>query len=128
MNTNLLLGVPHIDHQHQEIFRSFQHLLSIDAGEEPISEALSRLTNQIHQHFTTEEDFMARLDIPASEFAEHERAHTQIIEGLTEIYLESMYGLRVPFEEIINRVSAYVNQHVIEYDLLLKPYIEQRLD
>lgn len=125
MNKNLLLGVPNIDDQHRELFRSFQHLLSIDPGEESLSEALSRLTNQIHQHFKTEEDFMAGLNMPAPELIEHVSAHTQIIEDLTEIHLESMYGLRVPFEEIINRVSAYVNEHIIEYDLCLRAHISQ---
>lgn len=126
MNKNLLLGVPKIDHQHRELFRSFQHLLSIDPSDDSVSEALSRLTSQIHQHFDTEGRFMDGLEMPASELHDHVQAHTQIIEGLTEVYLESMFGLRVPFEEIIKRVSAYVQQHVIEYDLLLKPYIERQ--
>lgn len=126
MNKNLLLGVPNIDHQHRELFRSFQHLLSINSGDESFSEALSRLTIQIHQHFKTEEHYMAGLDMPAAELAEHVLAHTQIIEDLTEIHFETMHGLGVPFEEIIKRVASYVNHHVVEFDLLLKLYIEQR--
>lgn len=126
MNKNLLLGVPNIDRQHRDLFRSFQHLLSIDPVDESISEALSRLSSQIHQHFESEEDLMAGLDMPASVLADHIQAHTQIIEDLTEIHLETMHGLGVPFEAIINRVAAYVNHHVLEFDLLLKPYIEQR--
>lgn len=123
MNKNLLIGVPKIDHQHTELFRLFQHLLSIGTSEEAVSDALSRLTTQIHKHFKTEEDFMAGLNMPAEMFLEHEQAHTQIIEDLTEIHLETRHGLGVPFEEIIKRVAAYVNDHVIEFDLLLKPYI-----
>jgi hemerythrin-like metal-binding protein len=126
MNKNFLLGVPKIDHQHRELFRSFQLLLSIGTSEEAVSDALSRLTIQIHEHFKTEENFMASLNIPAAMFLQHEQAHTQIVEELTEIHLEIMHGLGVPFEEIINRVAAYVNHHVLEFDLLIKPYIQQR--
>lgn len=122
MNENLLIGVPQIDYQHRELFRSFQHLLTIAPGEEAISDALSRLTVQIHDHFETEEKFMRGLSMPVSEALKHKLAHTEIIEGLTEIHLETMYGLRVPFEEIIHRVSVYVNQHIIEFDLGLKAY------
>ncbi len=50
---------------------------------------------------------------------------SEIIESLTSIHLDSMMGLRVPFEEIINRVSAYTSQHVIEFDLGLKAYISE---
>lgn len=123
MTDNLMLGVSHIDHEHSELFRSFQHLLSVASSEEALSEALSRLTNQIHEHFQSEEAFMAGLNIPATEMLEHKKAHFDVIEDLTEIHLETMHGLHVPFEEIINRASAYVCQHIIEYDLALKAYI-----
>lgn len=125
MDENLLLGVQHIDYQHHEIFRSFQGLLSSGTGDESISEALSRLTNLIHNHFRSEEAFMDNLGMPAEEILAHSRAHSEIIESLTSIHLDAMMGLRVPFEEIINRVSAYTSQHVIEFDLGLKAYISQ---
>lgn len=123
MNKNLLIGVSQIDHQHSEIFRSFQHLLLISPSDEAISEVLSRLTTQIHNHFQTEEAFMAGLGIPASERLAHLNAHSKIIEDLAAIHIETMFGTRVPFDEILNRVSIYVNEHVIEFDLGLKPYI-----
>lgn len=122
MNHNLLIGVPHIDDQHYEIFRSFQCLLSSGAGDESISEALSRLTNQIHEHFKAEEAFMVGLNMPAADFHDHQKAHSQIVESLTTIHLDTMQGLRVSLEEIISRVSVYVHQHVIEHDLPLKAY------
>ncbi|MCG2578056.1 hemerythrin family protein [Dechloromonas sp. XY25] len=123
MNKNLLLGAPHIDHQHSELFHSFQRLLSIAPGEEAIADALSRLTNLIHEHFQSEEKFMAGINMPDVEMLDHVKAHGQIIEDLTAIHLETMFGMGVPFEEIVNRASIYVNQHIIEFDLGLKAYI-----
>lgn len=122
-NINLTLGVPSIDQQHHELFRSFQHLLSTGINEEAISDALSRLTLQIYDHFTTEEKFIDGLKLPEMMSLHHKQAHLQIIEDLTEIHLETMHGLGVPFEEIVNRVSGYVNHHIVEFDLELKPYI-----
>ena len=122
-NTNLMLGVPSIDQQHYELFRSFQHLLSTGINEEAVSDALSRLTIQIYDHFKTEEQLIDRLNLPEMMSLDHKLAHLQIIEDLTEIHLETMHGLGVPFEEIVNRVSGYVNHHIVEFDLELKPYI-----
>lgn len=125
MNKNLLICEPHIDLQHTELFHSFQSLLAFPPGDDAIFEALSLLTTQMLEHFETEERFMSGIDMPAKEMDAHIQAHTRIIEGLTEIYLQSMYGLRVPFEEIINRVSSYVNEDFIELDLSLKAYAQK---
>ncbi|MBK6358318.1 MAG: hypothetical protein IPF44_17195 [Betaproteobacteria bacterium] len=67
---------------------------------------------------------MSNLNIPAGMLRAHEEAHTQIIEELTDIHLGTMHGVGVPLEEIISRVATYVNKHVVEFDLLLKPYIQ----
>ncbi len=123
MNKHLLLGVPEIDHQHSELFHSLQHLMAVGLNEEALSEVLSRLTRQIHHHFACEERFMAGLDIPEALLREHEQAHSRIIEGITQIHLDTMLGLRLPIDEVIGRVAAYVEHHVIDFDLGLKAFL-----
>lgn len=123
MNKNLLLGVPNIDFQHSELFRSFRHLLSIRTNEEAVADALSQLPLQIYDHFETEEDFMFGLDMPSEMLLQHEQAHTQIVEELAKFHLETMDGLKMRPEEIINRIAAHIHHHIIEFDLLLKSYI-----
>ena len=125
MNKHLLLGVPNIDHQHDELLRSLQHLLAAGKCDEGFSEVISRLTIQIHDHFQSEERFMAGLALPPEMMREHELEHSRIIEELTQIHLDTMVGLRLPFEEIIGRIASYVSQHVIDFDFRLKPYIPQ---
>lgn len=125
MNSALMLGVPSIDRQHYELFHTFQHLISSGISEEAISDILSRLTKQICYHFEAEEDFMGSLDLPGNLLHEHHLAHNQIIEDLTQIHLNSMHGLDLPFEEIISTVADCVNRHLVEFDLLLKPYIKR---
>lgn len=126
MNSNLLLGVPQIDYQHNELFRSFQSLLSIGVNDEAVSEILSRLSIQIHQHFDTEERFMAGLNMPAAMLLGHEQAHFEIIEDLTEFHLQTMHGLEIAFQETVSRLATHLHHHVIEFDLPLKQYIEPR--
>ena len=125
MNKHLLLGVPYIDHQHDELLRSLQHLLAAGKCDEGFSEVISRLTIQIHDHFQSEERFMAGLALPPEMMREHEREHSRIIEELTQMHLDTMAGLRLSFEDIIGHFVSYISQHVIEFDLRLKPYIAQ---
>jgi len=97
MNKHLLLGVPNIDHQHDELLRSLQHLLAAGKCDEGFSEVISRLTIQIHDHFQSEERFMAGLALPPEMMREHEREHSRIIEELTQMHLDTMAGLRLSF-------------------------------
>ncbi len=66
---------------------------------------------------------MAGLDIPEALLREHEQAHSRIIEGITQIHLDTMLGLRLPIDEVIGRVAAYVEHHVIDFDLGLKAFL-----
>jgi len=126
MNANLMLGVPTIDRQHIELFRSFEHLVSAGVSEEVLSDVLSRLTLQICNHFQTEEGFMAGLDLPSKMLKAHHQAHEQIIEDLTQIHLDSMRGQGLPFEETVATVASCVNAHLVEFDLELRPYLQQK--
>jgi len=125
MDKHLLLGVPGIDHQHSELFHSLQHLMAVGLNEEALSEVLSRLTRQIHDHFASEERFMASLDMPEDLLREHELAHSRIIEDLTQIHLDTMFGLRLPVDEVIGRVAAYFEHHLVDFDLGLKAFLPQ---
>lgn len=124
MNTNLMLGVPDIDHQHAELFRSLQSLISATPSEEIISDILSRLTLQICAHFAAEERFMADLKLPDEVLCEHHQAHQKIVEDLTEIHLNTMSGLPTPFEKMIPTVAHCVSNHLVVYDLGLKDYLQ----
>lgn len=124
MNPNLYLGDPLIDHQHAELFQSLQKLIAHGRTEESVSDILSTLTAQIYKHFKTEETVMNRLDLPPPILQAHQLAHQQIIEELTNIHLDAMYGVSAPLEQTIRKVAACVNHHLVEFDLGLKPYIQ----
>ena len=126
MNQHLLLGAPVIDQQHQGLFVSFQKLAAAENTAYPrevISDVLSDLTKQIHDHFRTEEAFMLELGIPDEQFKAHRIAHLSILEEVAQIHLDTMYGKNHALHEVIATVSKWVQQHLVEFDLELKPFI-----
>lgn len=126
MNANLSLGAPLIDLQHQELFASLRKLT--DSGEtqfpdEVLSDVLTQLGAQIRHHFTTEEKLMLAISLPEAMLRQHRDAHSLILEELTQLHLDAMHGKASHLPEIIATVSKWVQQHLIEFDLALKPYI-----
>lgn len=125
MDEHLLLGAPDIDRQHFDLFRLLGHLEAAVSDERAIADALSQLTTLLHAHFKSEEKLMATLAMPEGEIEEHTMAHYRIIEDLSEIHLSTMSGLRIPHSVMVARVSTYVLEHIIKFDLQLKPYIAE---
>lgn len=126
MNEQLLLGNQMIDHQHQALLQSFARLSAVserDHTDETLSDILSELTRQIHHHFQTEEELMASLNLPDDLARLHHAAHSQILEEVAQIHIEAMGGRKYSFPEIIHTVDLWVQQHLIQFDLSLKPYI-----
>lgn len=124
MNTNLILGIPDIDHQHTELFRSFELLSSAERSNAIFSDILSRLTLQICSHFASEERLMASLKLPGEMLLEHHQAHQKIVEDLTQIHLNAMCGQDTPFDKMIAKIAHCVSNHLVVFDLELKPYIK----
>lgn len=126
MNEHLLLGAPIIDKQHHGLFVSFRELAATgDAAfpQEAMSDVMSRLTKQIHEHFRTEEAFMLELGLPDDQYQAHRAAHISIMEEVAQIHIDAMYGKTPALPEVIATVANWVQQHLVEFDLALKPYI-----
>jgi hemerythrin len=126
MNQSLLLGSPTIDHQHQGLFALLERLSGLPRNtnhEEEVSDILGKLTKQLQHHFLTEETVMDRLAMPNAMLKAHRAAHHKIIEELTQLHMDSMAGRPHSLDTIITDVSRWVYQHVLEYDLEMKPYI-----
>lgn len=124
MNPNLQIGDPIIDRQHAELFQLFQKLIASGRTEESVSEIFSTLTEQVFKHFQTEERLMSRLGLPSKMLEEHQLAHQEIIEELTNIHLDTLHGLGFSVEQTIQKVAVCVNQHLVDFDLGLRPFIQ----
>lgn len=66
---------------------------------------------------------MTDLKLTAPLFGRHVEAHMAILEELAHIHWVAMMGHAKPLAEVIAFVRTSIEQHVIEFDLALKPYI-----
>ena len=124
MHSKLVLGEPSIDRQHEELLSRFESLSSAGISTERLSDTLSGLTVQICSHFRAEEMIMTQLSLPEGMYHEHCQDHLRIIEEITNTHLDSMYGRGISPEQVISKVANWVVQHLVEFDLTLKPYIQ----
>jgi hemerythrin len=126
MNPSLLLGSPTIDQQHQGLFALLERLSGLPRNQDhadEVSDILGKLTKQLQHHFLTEETVMERLSMPNTLLRAHYAAHHRIVEELTQLHMDSMAGRQRPLETIIADVGKWVYQHIVEYDLEMKPYL-----
>lgn len=126
MNEHLLLGAPVLDKRHHGLFVSFRKLAATGEDalpKEAMSDVLSELTKQIHEHFRTEEAFMLELGLPDGMYQAHRAAHVSILEEVAQIHIDAMYGKNQALPEVITIVATWVQKHLVEFDLALKPYI-----
>ena len=126
MHEGLLLGVPHIDHQHHELLEILRKLdLSgeSDFSDEVLNDTLSKFSAQIRHHFIAEENWMVELNVPDTIFKAHHAAHGAILEDLAQIHINAMYGKKLDLQEVIKIVANWVHQHLLEFDLALLPYV-----
>lgn len=124
---SIQLGASAIDQQHQALFVSFRKLLSSGQTQFPdevLSDILSHLDGQIRHHFATEEALMVEIELPEPLLNQHCAAHESILEELTQLHLKTMYGNEPQLPEVIATVVNWIQQHLIEFDLKLKPYID----
>jgi hemerythrin-like metal-binding protein len=104
-------------------FRKLSAAGDTDFPKEAMSDVLSDLTKQISEHFRTEEAFMLELGLPDDQFQAHCAAHVSILEEVAQIHLDAMYGKNQALHEVVATVANWVRQHLVEFDLALKPYI-----
>ncbi|HEX5803008.1 MAG TPA: hemerythrin family protein [Azospira sp.] len=122
---SLIVGIPAIDHEHARLFAEIQRLIgppAVRLDSAAFSEIVSRLWQQLAEHFANEEMIMARCGLPADELAEHRRVHWEILEQYTELQFELMSPAQLDQTEVLSRIRSWVVGHLLEYDMKLQPY------
>lgn len=126
MNKQFFLGDPEIDRQHVDLFVLIDRLVASEHSSSPDEAAsliLGQLGEHLFQHFKSEELLMTVLELPAPSFGRHVKAHMTILDELAHIHWAAMMGDAKPLAEVIVFVRTSIEQHLIEFDLALKPYI-----
>jgi len=124
----LLVGIPEIDGQHQELFRRLDGLHeAIRAGRsrEEVGRTLAFLHDYALQHFAAEEALMTSRDYPA--LADHRGEHQGFTAELGA--LEAEYRRDGPTASLIIRVSTqltgWLAGHINRTDRALVEYLKK---
>ena len=126
LHPSLLLGVPSIDSEHDDLVKQLDKLASQpDAipNSERFTSILSQLADQINSHFTSEEKFFKSLPMPADEIASHVKAHTDILNQYAQLNFELMQGKALNRTDILVLIKSWIVEHVIRFDLNIKKYL-----
>ncbi len=125
-NERMATGQPLIDAQHKEWIQrinQFNAAILLGEGEESVKETLEFLTKYANIHFTTEEDVMARLNIPVLE--ENRRAHEEFRAKLSEIrsWVNETGPSSVEVIALKMDMEKWVENHICTIDIRLRETI-----
>lgn len=121
-----VLGDQLLDSQHEGLFECLDALkkLSDDVSGYKCNEIMSELTGKMAQHFDYEEALMKKIGLQGELYEQHVAAHTEIMNEMSMIHLTSISSGYGAAEALAPKVSGWVLQHMMKFDLLLKPLIE----
>lgn len=108
------VGVPAVDHEHQELIgmvNALQSALTGGAGEEAVEQALGELMRGISAHFALEEKFMREHRYDG--LAEHKADHERLLDELRDLMEGRAEGSP---EEVSLRLGDWFAVHFKTHD------------
>ncbi len=121
-----ILGDPLIDRQHADLFASLRQIESLHErrlNDEKVIDHLTRISEQLRQHFMSEETLMQQVAVPVEEIARHHAEHLRILEEVARLHFEIMQGQLTHVSQVLRPLSDWVAAHVEVYDAPLRDYI-----
>lgn len=126
---DLAVGEPHIDKQHQEIFRRISDLLeacNVGKGKAAVGDVLDFLGNYVVEHFGAEEKLMQQHNYP--EYPQHKQLHEAFIKKFVELkedYEKNGVALNLVIQT--NKfVVGWLNDHIRNVDKKLGKFITEQ--
>ncbi|NQU60606.1 MAG: hemerythrin family protein [Rhodospirillales bacterium] len=121
------VGVDKLDADHIMIFSLINHIDEAHltgSDEKAIGRILQVLIERAFAHFQREEMLMKKHDYP--DFEAHAAEHQKIIEELESLY--EAYQDKPSADvsrEIVEMLSAWLEEHVLETDMRYRPYLSE---
>ena len=121
----LLIGIEHIDKQHETLIEYVNNLISIGseaANQEEIEKSLAFLGTYVIKHFADEEAFQKMIGYP--QYERHCKQHMDFIE-VYRVFVDNYKknGHSSKFVEIFkNTIVAWVAKHVMVEDKSIGKY------
>jgi hemerythrin-like metal-binding protein len=118
------VGLKKIDHQHQQLFKIINDLISNqDAapGSDFVAEILDRMTKYTDYHFRTEERVMMEYGYP--EYALQVREHTEFKTKTARFYTDCGAANTGLSGEMLDYLQKWLTNHILESDLRFKDFL-----
>ncbi len=122
-----LVGVPHLDEQHQQLFqmvRSLQESLETVQTHNMGHRLLSDLIRFTETHFSDEEKFMKENGAPKQEYEEHLADHSDLIKQVKDFECEFEEKQKVVTPQIMSFLLDWIKNHVIRFDKKMAQYLK----
>ena len=122
---DLSVGCKEIDTQHRALFALAAQLeAALDEDRQIVNKVIRELNSYYHEHFTTEERWMAQHRFPA--LAEHILEHEAFVEKLLHFELEHLAGNEDIAQEILDYLTIWLREHILGYDMHYAVYIRSK--
>jgi hemerythrin-like metal-binding protein len=122
----LLIGVPSIDQEHEELLYllvRLSHNPNANLRPEEISETLTGLGEQLGWHFRSEERIFGSCGMPRADVLRHVRAHHEIIEHCAQLNVDILGGKAVVVADVAQLLKVWIVDHLLEHDVKIQKYV-----
>ena len=123
------IGIPEIDHQHQELFYRLSKLLEglVGGDRAEVRRLIDFLGEYVVVHFGAEERWMKESEYP--DFEEHKSQHERFMQDYLRYSVEldqrgstALMGMRVN-----NWIADWLRNHILVSDMALGRFLSQKL-
>jgi hemerythrin len=128
-DTTLVMGVPELDEQHQELFERLDGLLNAirrGSSRDEVGRTLAFLCVYAQTHFAAEEALMRETGYPA--LADHKAQHDGFSDALAALAAEHRRDGPSPslILRVNARVSTWLRDHIYRVDRALAEHLRAR--
>jgi hemerythrin len=123
---DLMIGVPEIDRQHEELVRLLNELFNAymeDETGDVIADSVNAVADYADYHFSAEEELMEKVGYPG--MAEHSQIHVSFTEKSLEFLVDFLEGREALPTEIIEYLGDWVVEHIKVTDMALGQYMRE---
>ncbi len=117
------VGNEEMDQQHKKLIEMINELIErhdVENDSEVVSDVLTKMTDYIKYHFTSEEAYMKKIDFP--EIVSHELEHLDFIEKTTNFCLGTLTFDKSVYTELLAFLKEWLLNHILKSDMKYKEF------
>jgi len=123
-DNNLLIGIEEIDAQHKHLFELINNLhekLVTGQGHDVLTDTINSLVLYVHEHFTTEENYMERQHYP--EYESQKKEHNIFYQKVKSFQAKYKTNSPLLARDILIFLGEWYRKHIAERDKKIGEYM-----